>query len=225
MGEWHRPQELVGDDAIEAAPVAVIDGTPTLGMWGNGSLPDPRWIPYNVRIVRELALFDAKPITTLDIACGGGLLMYCLGYYGHRALGIDRENQLFADMADALGVERRVSPVKPSRPLEPLGMFDLITVVSPAFDYDWGAKEWSYFLDDVSERLNPGGRLYIRLNNDRWPLLHEALAYGFAPPSKHANDRREFIMTIQASAWRLTPYRVQYGIDTTLRQCAEPHPM
>jgi hypothetical protein len=161
-----------------------------------------RWVPYNVRIIRELSLFDAKPITALDIACGGGLLLYCLGYYGHRAVGIDCAEPLFADMAKALGVERRVSRVEPMRPLEPLGTFDVITVVSPAFDNDWGIKEWRFFLNDVGERLSPSGRLYLRLNHDRAPLLHDALTNGFAPPSKHKSDRREFIY--DASRLRLT---------------------
>jgi SAM-dependent methyltransferase len=160
-----------------------------------------RWIPFNVRIVRELGLFDKAPVNVLDIGCGGGLLLYCLGYYGHRGIGIDIENPLFADFATALGVDRRISPVKPLRPLKefsPPGRFDLITLVAPHFDKGrpgvpaWGIKEWRFFFDDVSGRLNHGGRFYVRFSEERSPTVQQALCHGYAPASKHS-DRREFI--------------------------------
>ena len=158
-----------------------------------------RWVPYNIRIMRELDLIDARPVKALDIGCGGGLLLYCLKHYGHQAVGIDIANPLFSDLANALGVDRRVAPVEPLRPISLPGTFDVITVVSPGFDWEragapvWGNREWRYFLEDVSGRLDRSGRLYLRLNHARSPALHNALAHGFAPPSKHLEDQREFI--------------------------------
>ena len=160
-----------------------------------------KWIPYNLRIVRELDLFDAAPATVLDIGCGGGLLLYCLGYYGHHGIGTDIEDPLFADLATTLGVDRRISPVEPLRPLEaflPPGSFDLITLVLLQFDArrrdmpEWRVKEWHFFLNDLRRRLSPAGRLYLRLGHHRPAEVQRAFSHGYAPPSKHS-DHREFI--------------------------------
>jgi SAM-dependent methyltransferase len=194
-------RSLKGETAAIKASLTNVDLQPLVqryaGVFYAKYFDLDRWIPYNVRILRELNLFDAKPITALDIGCGGGLLLYCLQYYGHQAVGIDIPDPLFSDLAAALGVNRRISPVKPLQPLSFPGRFDLITVVSPGFDCVrspvWGIRQWRYFLDDVCGRLNGGGRLYLRLNHARPPALHDALSRGFAPPSKHLEDKREFI--------------------------------
>jgi len=71
---------LKGETAAIKASLANVDLQPLAqryaGVFYAKYFDLDRWIPYNVRILRELNLFDAKPITALDIGCGGGLLLY-----------------------------------------------------------------------------------------------------------------------------------------------------
>ena len=75
-----------------------------------------KFVPFNVRLCRQIGLHTLPPQRILDIGCGGGLFMFCARYYGHYPIGLDVENELLAAMADKFAVDRRIGPIYPFQP-------------------------------------------------------------------------------------------------------------
>src|SRR2546428_6601423 len=72
----------------------------------------------------------------------------------------------------ALGLQRIIARIEPFQPLPAFDRkFDLITAFMICFNGHkrpalWGPKEWSFFLDDLETRLNPGGRIRLGFNRE-----------------------------------------------------------
>lgn len=133
------------------------------------------WIRYHLRCALQLRLDTAPaPLKILDIGCGSGIFPFVCNYLGHHAEGIDIESPMYFEMAEILGIKIRDYTVKPLTPLpEDIQGFDLFSAVAIKFDRDdfgtnsripWNLEEWRFFVQDLANRLNPGGRLYIKPN-------------------------------------------------------------
>ena len=108
----------------------------------------------------------------LDIGCGGGFFLFVAQALGHEALGLDVAGiPAFDELVELLGVERVVHKVTAFERLPDfVRNFDLITSFATAFhggkedNWRWQAEEWEFFLRDLKDRLNPGGRVFFELN-------------------------------------------------------------
>ena len=132
----------------------------------------------------------------LDIACGGGVLLFCMQHFGHKAIGIDVSLPIFDEMAALLEVDRRICPVYPNEPLQLSGEFDLITCIMPGFAVlqrpkrPWTCTEWAFFLSDVRDHLSGDGRFFTRMAKNPTQYGNEALRQALA----HAYvGKREFL--------------------------------
>lgn len=131
-----------------------------------------RWLRLNVMRAQDLKLHRSPPQSILDLGCGGGFFLFVTQHLGHASLGIDIDIfPLFTELVDLFGVERRLWNIRPFEPLPNLGQkFDLITAFSIDFNRDrkrdrwWGPPEWAFFLEDLKQHLNPGGRVFLGLN-------------------------------------------------------------
>jgi SAM-dependent methyltransferase len=134
-----------------------------------------RWLRLNIVRAQDLQLHRCRPMSVLDLGCGGGFFLFVLQHLGHACLGLDiDEFPLFTRLLDLFQVERRVWTIQPFVPLPDLGRrFDLVTAFSIDFnriskqDWWWGPSQWAFFLDDVTRHLKPGGRIFLGLNPGR----------------------------------------------------------
>jgi SAM-dependent methyltransferase len=146
-----------------------------------------RWLRLNIVRAQDLKLHRTRrPLSVLDLGCGGGFFLFVLQHLGHTGLGLDiDEFPLFTELLDLFQVERRIWTIRPNEPLPDLGRkFDLVTAFSIDFnreskrDWWWGPSEWAFFLDDMCRHLNLGGRIFLGLNPGKnkeyyTPELHE----------------------------------------------------
>lgn len=129
-------------------------------------------LKLNIERVQDLQLHRSPPQHVLDIGCGGGFFLFILQHLGHTGIGIDTDEiPMFTDLIELLGVERKIVTVRAFESLPDFGAkFDLITAFSTAFhgsvgqDWRWGVPEWEFFLDDLTQHLAPGGRIFFGLN-------------------------------------------------------------
>ena len=180
-----------------AGPVAYLGGflTPSNGVVGDAktitfyapSVPMkygdiPYWIASKVPHAIALGLDKSPPMNILDIGTGCAHLLAVANALGHRSVGIDVSYQLYDDVCAALGIDRRIIPVKAREKLPGFGMrFDLITAIWTTFnnygaqtpnspDVYWGTEEWDFFLRDLRDNhANPGARVYLELNQEWQP--------------------------------------------------------
>jgi hypothetical protein len=85
-------------------------------------------------------------------------------------LDID-ESPLFRDLLNVFGVPRVVFRIEPFQPLPKFEQqFDWITAFSIGFDRNretksrWGRPEWEFLLQQLQDRLAPGGKIYMAVN-------------------------------------------------------------
>jgi len=83
---------------------------------------------------------------------------------------------VFNESIECFGIERVTHEIQPFEPLPAFDgkPFDLITAFAAKFErYDspvgtvseiWGEPEWTYFLNEIRERLAPGGLFHVKLN-------------------------------------------------------------
>lgn len=133
-----------------------------------------RWIQINLRRVQELELDWGRRHSILDLGSGAGYFLHICQWLGHRTLGLDIDDvPMFGEMFRALGLQRVISRVKAFQPLPAFDRnFDVITAFMICFNGHkrptlWGPKEWSFFLDDLATRLNPGGRIRLGFNREK----------------------------------------------------------
>ncbi|MEY2541852.1 MAG: hypothetical protein QOI22_1454 [Verrucomicrobiota bacterium] len=126
----------------------------------------------NIRRVQDLGLHRSPPQKVLDIGPGGGFFLFILKQFRHSCLGLDtNEFPVFSELMQLFGVPRKTWTIRAFERLPDLGRkFDLITAFSAAFQgrdmhpWQWGAEEWSFFLDDLNRHLKTGGRIVFALN-------------------------------------------------------------
>ena len=143
------------------------------GMGWRKYLDLDRWIAINLRRVQDLELDWGRRKSILDLGSGTGFFLYICHWLQHRTLGLDTNDvPMFGEMFRALGLQRIISRVEAFQPLPAFDRkFDLITAFMICFNGHkspalWGPKEWSFFLDDLETRLNPGGRIRLGLNRE-----------------------------------------------------------
>lgn len=131
----------------------------------------PEFMKLNIARVQDLDLHRLPPRDILDLGCGGGFFLYIARQLGHHCVGLDVSwFPVFGDLVDLMGVDRRVWEIKAFEPLPDLGRkFDLITAYSTGFNRKqdktlWGPSEWNFFLDDLTNHLKPGGKVFLGLN-------------------------------------------------------------
>lgn len=128
-------------------------------------------------LAHDLRLVQGPPRRILDIGTGGGHFPFVCRFFGHQAIGIDIENDLYEGIAACLGVQRTIVRVAPCALLPDLGeKFDLITACDVTFndkdDQDdrrayWTLREWQFFLNDlIANHLRYPGTLYLKLNRE-----------------------------------------------------------
>jgi len=131
------------------------------------------WLEKNINRIRAVGLQSGIKKNVLDIGCGVGYFLYICGKLGHRAIGLDLDDDdLFRKMIALLGVERRIVKIDAFVPLPDFGIkFDLVTAHLVCFNGHknyaaplWTPKEWRYFLTNLCQHLNPDAEVYFELN-------------------------------------------------------------
>lgn len=131
-----------------------------------------KYVPFTVKLCRNLNLIGTPRQSILDIGCGSGLFLHCAQHFGHHGVGIDVEDDLLGEMASLFGVERRIAPVVAFQPIKVEGAFDLITCMGTLFDRPktdrgqvlWNTSRWASFLRNLEEHLTGNGRVFLRIN-------------------------------------------------------------
>jgi SAM-dependent methyltransferase len=133
-----------------------------------------RWIGINLRRVQELELDWGRRKSILDLGSGAGYFLYICHWLNHRTLGLDIDDvPMYGEMFRTLGLKRVLWRVEAFQPLPAFDRkFDLITAFMICFNGHkspslWGPSEWSFFLDDLQTRLNPGGRIRLGFNREK----------------------------------------------------------
>ena len=108
------------------------------------------------RLYLEL-LQKYEATSLLDVGCGRGGLMLLAKEAGIAAAGIDL-SPVMVDAARTLGLEASCCPVS-----EASGSYDAVTAVFDVVNFI-APDALDIFLDDVAERLNPGGLFLFDIN-------------------------------------------------------------
>ena len=138
----------------------------------------------------RMGLHQTKGLKVLDIGCGPGWFLAVANHLGHDCTGMDlplemirpEDRLAYTAVPEILHCADRIirTSIEKFTPIPAAGPYDLIACTLVCFDghwndTPWGAEEWEYFLDDALGKLNPGGQLYLELNNK--PTIHTELIY------------------------------------------------
>lgn len=134
-----------------------------------------RWLKINIRRAHDLKLDREKPKRILDLGCGAGFFLFVAKHFGHAGLGLDVDDfPVSNELIELFGVERVTWRIRALQPLPNFGRrFDLITGFSTAFNRSedesrgWTADEWSFFLDDLNQWLEPHGEIFFEINSGK----------------------------------------------------------
>jgi hypothetical protein len=136
-------------------------------------------IPYFLTSqIKRFFLFELEKNVSgklLDIGSGGGFFCAIANAVGYKAKGIDVPNELYEDLCRVFGVNRVINRVHAMAPLEiKINKYSIVNVAAQTFDISkdtitgfikpWGKIEWSYFFQDIINRLDTDGRLVLDLN-------------------------------------------------------------
>ena len=132
-----------------------------------------RWLRINIRRAHDLKLDRGKPKQILDLGCGAGFFLFVAKHYGHAGLGLDVDDFAVSnELIGLFGIERVKWRIRALQPLPNFGrQFNLITGFSTAFNRSegesrgWSADEWSFFLDELNQRLEPYGEIFFEINS------------------------------------------------------------
>ena len=127
------------------------------------------WVPKNLRRARDCGLTPAPPKrSVLDLGCGVGWFLLVARAMGHDIRGLDMEGDpIYREMTTLLGIPRTIHLIKPYEPLPAeIKGYDLVSAHMTCFNRyadgsHWGPKEWTFFLDDLKSRLNPGASICL----------------------------------------------------------------
>ena len=131
------------------------------------------WLGKNINRIKAVNLQWGIQKNVLDIGCGVGYFLYTAQQLGHRAIGLDLDDDaLFGEMIQMLGVDRRACRIEAFVPLPNFGVqFDLVTAHLICFNGPknyacplWTVKEWRFFLNDLSKQLSPKAEVYFEMN-------------------------------------------------------------
>jgi hypothetical protein len=133
------------------------------------------WTRVAVGRARGLKLHRRSPCDVLDLGTGCGYFPLVCRHYGHRALALDlADNDLYNEMIELLGIDRRPFAIRARVPLPRFETrFDWVTAFMICFnnhkrDDVWGPAEWEFFVRDVVDHLlKPGGGLLLQFNPER----------------------------------------------------------
>ena len=130
-----------------------------------------KWLTLNIRYAKELGLIEKPPKSVLDLGCGGGFFLVVCRMLGSRVLGLDLDKDIVLnEMIKLFKLERVTWRIRAFVKLPDFKRkFDLITAFMICFNFPpkhpyWGPRQWDFFLNDMSDRLLPGGRLLLSLN-------------------------------------------------------------
>jgi SAM-dependent methyltransferase len=134
-----------------------------------------RWLKRHIKKIQDLDLHRSPPKAILDLGCGGGFFLFIAKQFGHSVTGLDiDEFPLLGELLALFEVPRKVWTIKPFEPLPDFGRkFDWITAFSTRFNRDredrhvWDAKEWEFFLDDLTRHLQPDGKAFLEINSGK----------------------------------------------------------
>lgn len=143
-----------------------------------------RWL--RDAVVRFCAYgFDSLPVgaKVCDLGCGAGYFLMVCEYFGHQADGLDLDcDPIYNEMIQFFALNRIIYRIEPFTPLSVLGdtKYDAITAFMTCFNRysdgrPWQEDEWQFFLGDLRERLNLGGRVIVKFNrNHKEDVLYPA---------------------------------------------------
>ena len=130
-----------------------------------------KWLTLNIRYAKELGLVERPPKSVMDLGCGGGFFLVVCRMLGSKVLGLDLDKDLVLnEMIKLFKLERVTWRIRAFVKLPDFKRkFDLITAFMICFNFPprhpyWGPREWDFFLNDMSDRLLPDGRLLLSLN-------------------------------------------------------------
>jgi len=151
----------------------------------------PFWVAHKAQHAALLELDRRAPCSLLDIGTGCAHFLAIANALGHRSVGIDVDMPFYADVCNALGIDRRCCTVKAGERLPSFGMrFDVVTAFWTNFNYIfptaqapgrcWSKAEWEFFLRDIEETLaNTPATVFLEVNPEAQPdgtaRLNEAL--------------------------------------------------
>lgn len=133
----------------------------------------------------SLGLEQGPVVRVLDLGSGAGNFLAVARHLNHKILGIDLDDDpMYNDLIEMLEIPRIVHRIQPLTLLPDLGdPLDLITGFSIRFNWcsnnSWNFEQWKFFLEDCRSRMNPGGRIFLRLNTgkaDDFRFLPDELA-------------------------------------------------
>ena len=137
----------------------------------------------NLRRTRDCGLTPAPPKrSVLDLGCGVGWFLLVARAMGHDVRGLDREGDpIYREMTLLLGIPRTIHMIKLYQPLPAeIQGYDLVSAHMTSFNHYldgryWGAEEWTFFLNDLKSRLNPGATICLELNprSDGTPIAED----------------------------------------------------
>ncbi len=135
------------------------------------------WLWEKSAHIEALNLDQSPPKKILDLGSGPGHFTYMCRIYGHDAIGIDLEYDIFRDICHALHVEYHAERLTPEGGLPDLGRhYDLVSALMLKFDQIeiddakgnrvryWSGQEWTSFFRGIVQHLNPGAEIFLELN-------------------------------------------------------------
>lgn len=186
--------DAIGDDAyaaLQARHRTTIESAVRAD--GNQKYIDvPYWTAHKLAMAKKLGLTSGPPKALLDLGTGAAHILRIAVDHGHTALGIDIAEPTYADIAQLLGVDRRVHRVDRRTKLPDFGRkFDIVSSIWIKYDdissgddlEYWTNADWAFQLNDlVDNHLTFPGRLFFVLNaqrraNGKYELDQEALTW------------------------------------------------
>ena len=132
-----------------------------------------KWLALNIRYANEYGLIANPPRHVLDLGCGGGYFLMVCRQLGAKVVGMDLNKDLVLnEMIELFKLKRVNWRIRAFVTLPKFRQkFDLITAFMICFNFPpnrpaWGVAEWDFFLNDLTPRLTPRGRVILGLNRD-----------------------------------------------------------
>ncbi len=125
------------------------------------------WADYTEEI---LSVFDYKPVTVLDLACGTGNTIIPMARRGYRTRGTDISKEMIRlaykkAQRENLNIEFAVEDM---REFSVDGGFDLVTCFHDGLNYLTDIRDVESTFRSVRACLNPGGMFIFDLNAVSW---------------------------------------------------------